>query len=337
MVGFSPACGDRRRRAAGAAVPRPGVHEDRRASGTTRSPTGAAAIRRLGRNHGFAVDTTADPRRFSSRSLARYDVVVFLSTTGTPIKRAGQRRALERFIRGGGGFVGVHAASDTRGDWPWYERLVGARFKRHDPGIVSRTVEVIDRTQRRHPAPARALDAHGRVVRVPLEPDRARSRPRAPRRSASAGVVSPLRWRPLGVHRDGSYEGVLRRAALRRPPARSDRDGCRPRGGSTVLRDPRLARACVIADAGVRRAAAAARSPSGDPAPPAAPDETATVAPTRRRRSPRRRPRRRRRLQPRDQLGHGRSGRRHDHDRLRPRALPPRAGREGGRAAHRAS
>ena len=144
VVGFSPACGDR------AVVRR---EEPFRALVFTRTagfrhdsiPTGAAAIRRLGRTHGFAVDTTADPRRFSARGLKRYDVVVFLSTTGTPIKRAGQRRALERFIRGGGGFVGVHAASDTRGDWPWYERLVGARFKRHEPGIASRTVEVTDR------------------------------------------------------------------------------------------------------------------------------------------------------------------------------------------------
>ena len=51
----------------------------------------------------------------------------------------------------------------------------------------------------------------------------------APRRVASARLVSPLRWRPLGVHRDGSYEGVLRRASLLGAPARRDRDGRRPR------------------------------------------------------------------------------------------------------------
>lgn len=109
-------------------------------------PAGVAAIRQLGRAHDFSVDTTADPGRFTPGVLARYDVVVFLSTTGTPIKRRAQRRALEGYIRDGGGFVGVHAASDTRGDWPWYERLVGARFMRHDPGISSRVVQVLDRT-----------------------------------------------------------------------------------------------------------------------------------------------------------------------------------------------
>jgi type 1 glutamine amidotransferase len=108
-------------------------------------PSGVAAIRELGRRHSFSVDTTADAGRFSSRSLARYDVVVFLQTTGTPIRRVAQRRAFERFIRSGGGYVGVHAASDTRGGWPWYERLVGTRFARHDPGISERVVKVLDR------------------------------------------------------------------------------------------------------------------------------------------------------------------------------------------------
>jgi type 1 glutamine amidotransferase len=108
-------------------------------------PAGVRAIRRLGRDHGFSVDTTADAARFAPETLARYDVVVFLSTTGTPIKRGAQRRALEGFIRAGGGFVGVHAASDTRGDWPWYEGLVGARFKRHDPGTSERSVQIPDR------------------------------------------------------------------------------------------------------------------------------------------------------------------------------------------------
>jgi len=107
---------------------------------------GAGAIRALGHDHGFSVDTTADADRFTPSRLDRYDAVVFLSTTGTPIAKPAQRRAFERYIRAGGGYVGIHAASDTRGRWPWYERLVGARFKHHEPGTPSRTVTVEDRT-----------------------------------------------------------------------------------------------------------------------------------------------------------------------------------------------
>jgi type 1 glutamine amidotransferase len=109
-------------------------------------PEGVAAIRRLGSAHDFAVDTTENAGRFTHRNLARYKVVIFLQTTGTPIRSPAQRAAFQRFIRRGGGYLGVHAASDTRGRWPWYERLVGTRFARHDPGISERVVTVVDRS-----------------------------------------------------------------------------------------------------------------------------------------------------------------------------------------------
>jgi type 1 glutamine amidotransferase len=106
---------------------------------------GVRAIRGLGRQHGFGVAVTEDARRFTRRRLARYDAVVFLSATGTPVGRASQQRAFEDYIRAGGGYLGIHGASDTRGRWPWYERLVGARFDRHDPGVSSQVVRVEDR------------------------------------------------------------------------------------------------------------------------------------------------------------------------------------------------
>ena len=67
----------------------------RRASGTPRSTKAPRAIRALGRDHRFSVDTTADPARFTRANLARYDVVVFISTTGTPIAKRSQQRAFE--------------------------------------------------------------------------------------------------------------------------------------------------------------------------------------------------------------------------------------------------
>ena len=64
---------------------------------------------------------------------------------------------------------------------------------------------------------------------------------------ASARLVPPLRWRPLGVHRDGSYEGVLRRAPLPRPPAGCDRDGRGPREVRLCALDASSRAACVAA------------------------------------------------------------------------------------------
>ncbi|HSR25460.1 MAG TPA: ThuA domain-containing protein [Candidatus Eisenbacteria bacterium] len=105
-------------------------------------PDGVAALEALGREHGFGVDSTEDAGRFTPSNLARYRVVVFLSTTGEVLQGA-ERDALRGFVRGGGGFVGVHSAADTLYDWPWYGALVGAYFARH-PAVQPAALRVED-------------------------------------------------------------------------------------------------------------------------------------------------------------------------------------------------
>lgn len=110
-------------------------------------PDGVAAIQELGAAHGFQVTTTEDPTYFHPDSLARFAVVVFLNTSGDVLDTL-QQAAFQAYIQSGGGFVGVHAASDTEYDWPWYGNLVGAYFKNH-PHIQEAVVRVIDGT---HPS-----------------------------------------------------------------------------------------------------------------------------------------------------------------------------------------
>jgi type 1 glutamine amidotransferase len=47
-------------------------------------------------------------------------------------------------VNGGGGFIGIHSASDTLYDWSDYGRIVGAYFKEH-PWTQPGTVTVEDR------------------------------------------------------------------------------------------------------------------------------------------------------------------------------------------------
>ena len=109
-------------------------------------PAGIAAIRALGEQNNFRVDASEDAAIFSDDNLAQYRVVIFLNTTGD-IFNPGEQAAFERFIRRGGGFVGIHSASDTEYDWPWYGGLVGAYFRRH-PAIQSATLKVVDPSHR---------------------------------------------------------------------------------------------------------------------------------------------------------------------------------------------
>lgn len=104
-------------------------------------PDGIAAIQKLGQEHNFAVDTTEDAGAFTDENLAKYKTVVFLSTTGDPLDQQAEKDAFQRYIEGGGGFVGVHAAADSGYTWSWYGGLVGAYFRDH-PSIQQATVNV---------------------------------------------------------------------------------------------------------------------------------------------------------------------------------------------------
>ena len=110
-------------------------------------PAGITAIRQLSAARGFSVDASEDASAFTDESLAKYKAVVFLSTTGDVLNPV-QEAAFERFVRRGGGFVGVHSATDTEYDWPFYGALVGAYFAGH-PDIQSATVQIEDAA---HPA-----------------------------------------------------------------------------------------------------------------------------------------------------------------------------------------
>ncbi|MGZ3502836.1 MAG: ThuA domain-containing protein, partial [Gemmatimonadaceae bacterium] len=111
---------------------------------------GIAAVKKLGAENGFAVDGTEDAGAFTSKNLARYRAVVWLNTTGDVLDDA-QQDDFERYIQAGGGYVGVHSATDTEYGWPWYGRLAGAWFNGHpgNPNVRKATYRVLDKS---HPS-----------------------------------------------------------------------------------------------------------------------------------------------------------------------------------------
>ncbi len=105
-------------------------------------PNGIAAISDLGAANGFAVDATEDSSLFTDDNLARYQVVIFLCTTGT-ILEDDQKAAFQRYIQNGNGYVGIHSAADTEYDWPFYGQLMGAYFRSH-PSIQPASLVIED-------------------------------------------------------------------------------------------------------------------------------------------------------------------------------------------------
>ncbi|UED88129.1 ThuA domain-containing protein [Streptomyces profundus] len=112
-------------------------------------PDGVAAFHDLGAQAGFAVTATEDPDELA-QALPGARAVVFLSTSGE-ILTDDSRAALRALLADGGGFVGVHGASTTEYDWPWFgSNVVGAVFDGH-PALQPGVVVVEDRD---HPATA---------------------------------------------------------------------------------------------------------------------------------------------------------------------------------------
>src|SRR6266478_4339853 len=78
-------------------------------------------VNEMGNQHGFSTGVTKDGRIFDSKEFHSYATVVFfttgdLTTLGTdgkpPMSPHGKQTMLDA-VKGGMGFVGVHAASDT--------------------------------------------------------------------------------------------------------------------------------------------------------------------------------------------------------------------------------
>lgn len=89
-------------------------------------------------------------RREPPATLADFDAV-FLYTTGELPWSEEQRAMLLEFVRGGGGLVGAHCATDTWYEWPEYGDMIGGYFAGHpwneEVGVV---VEIADHPATRH-------------------------------------------------------------------------------------------------------------------------------------------------------------------------------------------
>src|SRR6478735_6661809 len=106
-------------------------------------PDTIVAIQKLGAENGFNVDvfdpalpdaTIATNPLTSAATLAPYKAIIFDSTTGNANFSADEQTAIQDYIRAGGGYVGIHAATDCCRQWPWYQAMAGGIFTSHPQG-----------------------------------------------------------------------------------------------------------------------------------------------------------------------------------------------------------
>lgn len=117
-------------------------------------PTGRIVMQMLGEMTGaYESDLAEDPKVFEAENLKQYDAIVFCNTTGSVLRKTieykdfmqlpeAERKAesaaedilvnnLLDFIRNGGGFFGIHAATDSLRGHKEYLNMIGGEFNKH--------------------------------------------------------------------------------------------------------------------------------------------------------------------------------------------------------------
>jgi type 1 glutamine amidotransferase len=101
------------------------------------------AIKKIGAEKGFAVDASDAPAVFTDANLKQYAALVFSNSNNQAFASDDQRNAFKHYIEAGGGFVGIHSASGSERDWPYFQQVLGGTFVVH-PKMQPFVVQVVD-------------------------------------------------------------------------------------------------------------------------------------------------------------------------------------------------
>ena len=106
------------------------------------------AIKDIGKQDGFAVTVSDSPSVFTNGSLKRFRAIIFANSNNSAFDNEAEKNAFQEYIRGGGGFVGIHSATGSERNWPWFWKLIGGSFAWHAP-LQKFTVQIKDK---QHPS-----------------------------------------------------------------------------------------------------------------------------------------------------------------------------------------
>lgn len=134
--------------------------------------TGKILMEEMGRRTGaFEAVISDDLDNFEAGKLATFDAVCFLNTTQNIFlphpkqmekmsdseKEAAKAREtrlknnLMRFVRDGGGFIGIHAATDSCYEWPEYGKMINGYFDGHPWNANAHVSVKVEPGQESHP------------------------------------------------------------------------------------------------------------------------------------------------------------------------------------------
>ncbi|MEC7906609.1 MAG: ThuA domain-containing protein, partial [Verrucomicrobiota bacterium] len=79
----------------------------------------------------FSVDLEDEYEVFNKKNLKQYHAILFNSASELKFTNENQRKAILDFVRGGGGLIGIHGASDNFYEWEEGAEMIGGQFNGH--------------------------------------------------------------------------------------------------------------------------------------------------------------------------------------------------------------
>lgn len=105
----------------------------------------AQALREIAADLKVDADISPNASVFTAENLKRYQAIIFANSNNEAFETEEQRAAFQRFLQGGGGFMGLHSSTGSERNWNWFQHMQGGRFLRHSP-MQTFTVRVVDRS-----------------------------------------------------------------------------------------------------------------------------------------------------------------------------------------------
>ena len=105
---------------------------------------GTPLLRAAMEQAGITSEHTENSAIFNDADLERFDALVMFQTSGDPWTTS-EKAALEKYQRAGGGIVAIHNATDMRGNYKWWDDLVGSLMPGHaatgnSPGLQGQVI-----------------------------------------------------------------------------------------------------------------------------------------------------------------------------------------------------
>jgi type 1 glutamine amidotransferase len=110
-------------------------------------PASTTMLQRICKEEKWNILVTDNPEIFE-KDLSRFNCIIFSNSNNEAFYSQNQRQAFQDYIRNGGGFVGIHSASGSERQWPWFWAMLGGKFVRH-PELQPFEIKVLDK---KHPA-----------------------------------------------------------------------------------------------------------------------------------------------------------------------------------------